>query len=164
MRPVPDTEPPEVRVLEQLIDEATAWASSGRGGPFAAAVVQHGEVVGRGRNEVVERGDPTAHAEMLALREAAGTLGTHDLSGCVLVTTCEPCPMCLGAAFWARVDRIVYAASRGDAAGAGFDDEVLYREVAAPVEQRRLAMVRALADEGLAPFRAWAANPDRKPY
>jgi tRNA(Arg) A34 adenosine deaminase TadA len=155
---------PEEELLASLIEDACRWALSGRGGPFAAAVARDGVVFGRAHNEVVERGDPSAHAEMLALREAAQALGTHDLSGCVVFTTCEPCPMCLGAAFWARVDRIVYAASRQDAAASGFDDEVLYREVAAPLDERCLPMVRALPAEGRRPFDAWDANPNRQAY
>jgi tRNA(Arg) A34 adenosine deaminase TadA len=154
----------EEELLASLIDDATGWAASGGGGPFAAAVARDGVVLATARNEVVERGDPTAHAEMLALRDAARVLGTHDLSGCVVVSTCEPCPMCLAAAFWARVDRIVYAATRADAAAAGFDDEALYREVSVPPDRRTIPMVRALAAEGARPFQAWQANEHRRPY
>jgi len=161
---VANPSPAEIDLLARLIAEATEWAAGGRGGPFAAAVLYGGEIVGRGRNEVVASGDPTAHAEMLAIRQAAACRGTHDLSGASLVTTCEPCPMCLGAAFWARVDRIVYGATRHAAASSGFDDEALYREVTAPVHRRALPLLRALPERALDPFHAWDANPERRPY
>jgi tRNA(Arg) A34 adenosine deaminase TadA len=149
--------------LRQAIELATRSAAEG-GGPFGALVVRRDVVIGTGNNRVVTTSDPTAHAEIVALRAAAGTLGTHLLDGCVVFTSCEPCPMCLAAAFWARVERVVYAADRHDAADAGFDDEALYQELAAPLAERRLPVVRLLADEGLGPFQAWAANPDRVPY
>ena len=113
---------------------------------------------------MVPDADPTAHAEVVAIRAAARALGSHDLSGAVLYTSCEPCPMCLGAAWWARVDRIVFAADRADAAAADFDDAAIYAEVAAPLESRSLPIARALAEEGRAPFRLWAAKTDRVPY
>jgi guanine deaminase len=108
------------------IDEARAGMAAGHGGPFGAVVLQGETIVGRGHNRVLSSHDPTAHAEVTALRDAAKTLGTHVLSDCVLVTTCEPCPMCFSAAFWSRVDGIVYAATRHDAAAVGFDDAKLY--------------------------------------
>jgi tRNA(Arg) A34 adenosine deaminase TadA len=151
------------RFLRQAIEMATRSATEG-GGPFGALVVRQGVVIASGNNRVVPTSDPTAHAEIVALRAAAATLGTHVLDGCVVFTSCEPCPMCLAAAFWARIERVVFAANSHDAADAGFDDEALYDELAAPADQRRLPVVRLLAEEGLGPFRAWAANPDRVPY
>jgi guanine deaminase len=154
----------ELALLRRVLAEAEEWADSGGGGPFAAAVSFDGEVLALARNEVVAAGDPTAHAEMTALRAAARARGTHDLSGAVLVASAEPCPMCLGAAWWARIDRIVFSAARAEATAAGFDDTILYDEVAAPLDRRRLPMVQALAEDGSRPFHAWARSPNRVPY
>jgi tRNA(Arg) A34 adenosine deaminase TadA len=134
------------------------------GGPFGAVVAQDGRVLGEGVNRVVADADPTAHAEVVAIRAAARALGTHDLAGCVLYTSCEPCPMCLGAAWWSRVERIVFAADRSDAAAAGFDDAAIYTEVAAPLDARRLPILRALPEDGREPFRLWGEKADRMPY
>lgn len=154
----------ELAVLRRVLAEAEEWAESGGGGPFAAAVMLDGEVLALAHNEVVATGDPTAHAEMTAVRAAARARGTHDLSGAVLVASAEPCPMCLGAAWWARIDRVVFSAGRAEASAAGFDDTRLYNEVAAPLDARHLPMVQALAEEGGRPFLAWARSPNRVPY
>jgi guanine deaminase len=154
----------DVELLREAI-EMGVRSASGEGGPFGALVAQNGgRVVGRGTNRVVSEGDPTLHAEVVAIRDACRTLGTHDLSGTVLYASCEPCPMCFGAAWWARVDRIVHAASRADAAGAGFDDAAIHADVARPPDQRELVTVQLLAEEGWRPFAAWAANPERATY
>jgi tRNA(Arg) A34 adenosine deaminase TadA len=154
----------ELDLLREVI-EMGVESATGQGGPFGALVaLADGRVVGRGTNKVVAEGDPTLHAEVVAIREACRKLGTHDLSGAVLYASCEPCPMCFGAAYWARVDRIVHAASRADAAAAGFDDAAIHADVARPPEERELATVQLLAEEGWRPFAAWAANPDRVPY
>ena len=108
--------------MQEAVSEASAGAAAGHGGPFGAVVVMDGEIVGRGHNEVLILGDPTAHAEMQAIREACTRLDNHSLAGCTLYATCEPCPMCLAAIHWARLDRLVYAATTEDAAAAGFDD------------------------------------------
>jgi guanine deaminase len=150
-------------MLRQAI--ALAVESAGTdGGPFGAIVARGDAVLSTGTNRVTSSGDPTAHAEIVAIREAATALGTYDLSGTTLYSSTEPCPMCLAAAWWARVDGIVFAADRHAAARAGFDDAAIYEEVAADREARTLPCRQALADEGEAPFRAWAANPDRQPY
>jgi guanine deaminase len=134
------------------------------GGPFGAVVVLGGRVVGEGANRVTATLDPTAHAEIVAIRAACATLGRFDLRGCELYASCEPCPMCLAAAYWGRVDRLYHAADRVDAARAGFDDDALYREVALAPDARSLPMIRLLADEGLQPFDAWARNLGRVRY
>jgi guanine deaminase len=144
--------------------EMGVTAASGDGGPFGALVALDGRVVGRGVNCVVAGADPTLHAEVVAIRQACRSLGRHDLTGAVLYASCEPCPMCFGAAWWARVDRIVHAASRADAASAGFDDAAVYAEVALPAEQRALSTVQLLAEEGWRPFAVWEANPERVAY
>ena len=141
-------------------------AQSGKSdeGPFGAVVVKDGRIVGEGVNRVVPTGDPTAHAEVVAIRAACEALGSHVLDGAVLYTSCEPCPMCLGAAWWARVSEIVYANDRADAAAIGFDDNAIYEEVAAPLDARRLPIRRLGADEALEVFKLWYAKPDRVPY
>jgi guanine deaminase len=139
-------------------------SAGGDGGPFGAVIARGQDVVAVGTNRVTASGDPTAHAEIVAIRRAAEALGSHDLSGCTLYASTEPCPMCLGAAWWARVDAIVFAADRDAAARAGFDDAEIYREVSADRTARRLPFRQELADEGEAPFQAWAANSNRRPY
>ena len=145
----------------RLAREAMA---DGRGGPFGAVVAMGDRIVGRGANRVVRDADPTAHAEIVAIRDACRALGTHDLRGAVIYATCEPCPMCLAAIHWARIDRIVYAGDRDDAARAGFDDALLYAEVAAPPERRRTPMRQVDREEARRLFAQWLANPARVPY
>ncbi len=151
----------------ELLRKAIALAveSAGTdGGPFGAVVARGDEVISTGTNRVTASGDPTAHAEIVAIRRAAEALGTHDLSGCVLYASTEPCPMCLAATWWARIGEIVFAADRDAAARAGFDDAAIYREVASDRDARSIPCRRHLAEEGEAPFVAWAANPARQPY
>jgi tRNA(Arg) A34 adenosine deaminase TadA len=149
--------------MSRAIELARQSAQSDEG-PFGAVVVRNGKIIGEGINRVVPTGDPTAHAEMVAIRLACETVGSHVLDGATLYTSCEPCPMCLGAAWWARIKEIVYANNRADAAAIGFDDDAIYQEVAAPLDQRKLAMRRIGADEALKVFRAWHAKPDKVPY
>jgi tRNA(Arg) A34 adenosine deaminase TadA len=137
---------------------------AGDGGPFGAVVARGGEVLGEGWNKVLSSLDPTAHAEIVAIRAAAARLRNFSLEGCTLYASCEPCPMCLMAAYWARVDRIVFAGTRGDAARAGFDDAFLYEEIRRPAEQRKLPMQQMLASEAAAVFQEWNAKPDRVQY
>ncbi len=134
------------------------------GGPFGAVVVEDGKVVAAGQNRVVPGCDPTAHAEIEAIRAACRAKGTYDLSHCELYASCEPCPMCLGAIHWARIGRLHYACTREDAAQAGFDDALLYRELALPATARSLRVSQALRDKGLEAFRAWESDADRVPY
>ena len=130
----------------------------GRGGPFAALVVREGEVIARGTNRVTTKNDPTAHAEVEAIRAACASLSDFQLRGCTLYTTCEPCPMCMGAIYWARPDRVVYAGTRQDAAAAGFDDAIIYDELTRPPEARRIPMIPLLREEGQRPFRSVGAG------
>jgi guanine deaminase len=136
----------------------------GKGGPFGAVVVQHGKVVGRGSNQVTSTNDPTAHAEILAIREACQRLKTFQLDGCDLYTSCEPCPMCLSAIYWARLGSVFYANTRQDAARIDFDDEFIYREVALPIGKRKLKMKQLLREEALAAFAEWQQKTDRILY
>jgi tRNA(Arg) A34 adenosine deaminase TadA len=150
--------------MRRAIALADERMRAGEGGPFGAVVVKDGRIAGEGWNRVVATQDPTAHAEVVAIRNACAELGTFDLSGATIYTSCEPCPMCLGAILWARLDRMCYAADRIDAAKIGFDDEAFYVEVAKPIDGRRLPTERILADEARAVFAAWFAKPDRVEY
>ena len=134
------------------------------GGPFGAVIARHGEVLAEGVNRVTANHDPTAHAEVQAIREAARRLGTFDLTGCDIYASCEPCPMCLGAIYWARLDHLYYAATQHDAAGAGFDDAFIYRELALTPAQRRLPTATLCREEALEAFRRWREQADRIDY
>lgn len=150
--------------MREAIALAVENARSGRGGPFAALVVKDGEVIARGVNLVTSSNDPTAHAEVTAIREACRKLGTFQLSGCDIYTTCEPCPMCMGAIYWARPARVFFAATHKDAAAAGFDDSLIYSELGKPFRERRIPMEQILAEEAQAPFEAWKNFAARVPY
>ncbi|WP_296520825.1 nucleoside deaminase [Rhodoplanes sp.] len=134
------------------------------GGPFGAVVVLDGRIVGEGVNRVVPDGDPTAHAEVVAIRDACRNLGAHVLEGAIVFTSCEPCPMCLAAIWWARVKEIVYGNDRAGAAAIGFDDQALYDEVARPLAARVLPLRRLAAEEAAEAFRLWADKPDKVRY
>ncbi len=137
---------------------------SGRGGPFAALVVKDGKIIAEGANRVTSTNDPTAHAEIVAIREACRALGSFQLDGCAIYATCEPCPMCLGAIYWARPARVYFAGTAGDAASAGFDDTFIYEELKRPSSQRKIPMTQLLREESLAVFEAWKKKPDRIEY
>ncbi len=134
------------------------------GGPFGAVVVKDGRVVAEGWNCVTSTNDPTAHAEVTAIRKACGALGTFSLEGCELYTSCEPCPMCLSAIYWARIDRVYYANTRHHAAEIGFDDALIYAEVSKPIDDRTIPMVRIDLPEAEAVFAEWARMPDKILY
>ena len=149
--------------LTRALDLASASATTD-GGPFGAVVVAADGRVFEGTNRVTAANDPTAHAEVTAIREAAAGLGTFDLSGCVLYSSCEPCPMCLGAALWARIDRVVFAADRHDAAAAGFDDAAFYEYFEAPDRRDAMPVRQHPIAQRTAPFEAWLANGARTAY
>ncbi|MFA5626852.1 MAG: nucleoside deaminase [Thiohalomonadaceae bacterium] len=134
------------------------------GGPFGAVVVQDGQIIARGNNSVTASKDPTAHAEMEAIRQACQQLDNFSLSGCDLYVSCEPCPMCMAAAYWARIRRIFYAATRDEAAAVGFDDALIYKEVCLLPEQRYLTMLQCLPEEASLPFATWVAKADKISY
>lgn len=150
--------------LRQCCQLAQEAVQSATGGPFGALVVRQGQTIGRGQNRVLQKNDPTAHAEIEAIREAAQRLATYDLADCEIYCSCEPCPMCLGAIYWARLRRVVYAATRKDAAQAGFDDERFYLELERPPEQRTTPMLALPIAGQLAPFEAWLRKTDRRRY
>ena len=137
---------------------------SGRGGPFGAVIVKNGSIVAEGANRVTATNDPTAHAEVIAIRQACSRLGTFELKECELYTSCEPCPMCLGAIYWARLDRIYYGSVAADAARAGFDDSFIYHEIEKPFGTRKIPMVQMMREQALAGFRAWTERPNKVPY
>jgi guanine deaminase len=134
------------------------------GGPFGAVIVKDGRIISRSENRVIPAGDPTAHAEVLAIRKAARKLGTHNLSGCVLYSSCEPCPMCLGAIYWARLSGVVYAAGRDDAANAGFDDSRIYHEITLPPASRSLPFSQVRTGDDAEAFMIWQRTEDKIPY
>lgn len=153
----------DTRFLREAIRLASESVAAG-GGPFGAVIVRDGEVLARAANRVTLDHDPTAHAEVRAIRLACDHLASHDLTGATLYASCEPCPMCLGAIYWARISRLVYAASKDDAARAGFDDAFIYRELALAPACRSLPSTRGLAGEGREPFERWTEKADRCEY
>ena len=150
--------------MRAAIDAAFTGMRNDEGGPFGAVIVRGGEVIASGCNQVTSSHDPTAHAEVVAIRAAARALGTHSLVGCTIYASCEPCPMCLAAIYWARLDRLYFACTSADAAAAGFDDDVLYRELSKPASARSLPAGPLLRDEARAVLREWIAKPDKAPY
>lgn len=154
----------EDQLMRRAIDLSLEKMLSGSGGPFGAVIARDGEIVAEGWNQVTSSNDPTAHAEVVAIRRACTALGRFDLSDCEIYTSCEPCPMCLAAVYWARLKRIAYGNDRQAAAAIGFDDEFLYREVPKPIHERAIPTVQLLAGEAQAAFDAWAAKPDKIAY
>ncbi len=157
-------DPSDARLLREAIRLSRTRMRQGRGGPFGAVVARDGVIVARGWNAVTSNLDPTAHAEVVAIRRACRRGAAFSLAGCVLYASCEPCPMCLAAAYWARLDRLVYAATREDAARAGFDDARIYREMSLPSVERSLPTEHLLRDEATAVFEEWLAKTDRVGY
>ncbi|MEO7539334.1 MAG: nucleoside deaminase [Pyrinomonadaceae bacterium] len=150
--------------MSQAIELAKQGMAANAGGPFGAVVVKDGEIVGRGNNRVTSTNDPTAHAEVIAIREACKALGTFQLDGCSIYTSCEPCPMCLGAIYWARPEKVFYACTRDDAAVIGFDDNFIYEELEKANDEREMILVSLMRDEALEVFNSWAAKPDKIEY
>jgi guanine deaminase len=146
------------------ISKAEENILTGEGGPFGAVVVRNGKIIAAAGNRVTSTNDPTAHAEVVAIREACKSLDTFDLSGCEIYASCEPCPMCLGAIMWARIDKLYYAADRNDASRAGFDDELFYKELALPAGERMLKPTQLLRNEANKIFDKWIEEADKIPY
>lgn len=150
--------------MAHAIKLSTENVASGRGGPFGAVVVQDNKIISEGSNSVTLENDPTAHAEILAIRDACRKLKVFELKGCELYTSCEPCPMCLGAIYWARLDRVFFGNVAADAAKIDFDDAFIYHEIAQPRPSRKIPMIQLMHEEALAGFRAWAEKADKTPY
>ncbi len=150
--------------MREAIQEAEAGMRAGRGGPFGCVIVRKGEVIARGHNRVTSTNDPTAHAEITAIRAACTTLQTFQLADCELYTSCEPCPMCLAAVYWARIPTLYYGNTRADAAAIGFDDDFIYQQIPLPPEQRTIAMQLLLRNEAQVAFQEWQAKADKVRY
>ena len=150
-------------LMRRAIDLAVENVKSG-GGPFGAVIARDGHIISTGVNRVTANNDPTAHAEVSAIRAACTKLGTFNLEGCVIYTSCEPCPMCLGAIYWAHIDKIYYGANQHDAAAINFDDSFIYRELELPMNKRRKPVENLLHNEALAPFNMWREKEDKVVY
>jgi len=150
--------------MSRAIALAVENVRSGRGGPFGAVVVKDGRIIAEGANNVTATNDPTAHAEVVAIREACKKLGAFELTDCEIYTSCEPCPMCLGAIYWARPARVFFGSTAADAAHAGFDDSLIYQEIPQPHSERKIPMQQLMRDESLEAFRAWERSPNKIPY
>lgn len=150
--------------MRRAIELAQDGIDANDGGPFGAIIVKDGRIIGEGCNRVTSTNDPTAHAEIVAIREACRNLNSFQLEGCLIYTSCEPCPMCLGAIYWARPARMYFACTREDAAGVGFDDDFIYEEIERPIEERRIESINFLREEGLTVFENWANKPDKTEY
>lgn len=153
----------DIRFMRRAVALSLENVKNG-GGPFGAVIVKDGEIVAEGTNRVTANNDPTAHAEVTAIRTACSKLGTFQLDGCVVYTSCEPCPMCLSAIYWAGISKIYYGNTKKDADAINFGDDFIYEEIAKPYSARRIPMMQFLRDEALAAFRAWEENPDKVAY
>jgi tRNA(Arg) A34 adenosine deaminase TadA len=150
--------------MARAIELAIENVRSERGGPFGAVVVHNGQIIAEGTNSVTATNDPTAHAEVVAIRAACAKLRTFELRDCELYTSCEPCPMCLGAIYWARPRRVYFGSTAADASNAGFDDSFIYGEIARPFSGRRIPMEQMMGEEALETFRAWERQANKVPY
>lgn len=150
--------------MDRAIELARRGIEQNAGGPFGCVVVRDGKIIGEGNNSVTSTNDPTAHAEVVAIRAACSALNSFQLDGCTIYTSCEPCPMCLGAIYWARPARVFYACTRDDAAEIGFDDDHIYKELEKPNAARELALRPLMREEALEVFGQWAAKPDKVEY
>ena len=150
--------------MRQAIQLAKDGMLSGAGGPFGCVIVKDGKIVGQGSNRVLTTQDPTAHAEVVAIRDACKNLNHFQLEGCELYASCEPCPMCLGAIYWARPDRVFFACTKEDAAAIGFDDELIYREIEIKPSKRKIPMENLLREESLEAFELWKEKGDKALY
>ena len=158
------TPTPDPAFMREAIALSQRSIDSGKGGPFGAVVVKDGKIIGAAHNEVTSTNDPTAHAEVVAIRRACEALQSFQLDGCELYTSCEPCPMCLGAIYWARPDRVYYANTQTDAAAVGFDDQFIYDELEQPMGQRQIPMNQLLRGEAQAVFQSWVAQSNKVEY
>jgi guanine deaminase len=155
---------PNCALMFRAIQLSVENVRTGRGGPFGCVIVSGDKIIAEGTNQVAATNDPTAHAEVLAIRQACRGLERFDLRGCHLYSSCEPCPMCLGAIYWARIERVYFANSAQDAAKIGFDDSAIFTEFSRPNDRRRIPMVQIMRDEALAAFRAWEESPGKILY
>lgn len=150
--------------MQQAIDQSLHGMTNNEGGPFGAVVVKNGQIVGRGNNKVTSTNDPTAHAEVVAIRDACKNLNTFQLDDCIIYKSCEPCPMCLGAIYWARPQKVFYGNSKTDAANIGFDDDFIYIELEQPLNNRQIPFEQIGREEALKVFEAWVRKKDKAIY
>jgi tRNA(Arg) A34 adenosine deaminase TadA len=150
--------------MQEALKLAEENVHSGNGGPFGAIIVKNGEIISRASNHVLKLNDPTAHAEVMAIRAACEKLGTYFLDDCEIYTSCEPCPMCLGAIYWAHIRKIWYCAGRKDAASAGFDDSFIYDQIGTPIEKRSIPAEQLLKEVAGKAFKTWMDFEEKKPY
>ena len=154
----------QTEFMQEAIRLSIENVRSGKGGPFGAVIVKDGEIIARGANEVTSSGDPTAHAEVVAIRNACKALGTFQLDGCEIYTSCEPCPMCLGAIYWARPDKMYFANTKKDAAEINFDDQFIYDEIEIPYQNRKLITSQIMREEALEAFKLWSTSISKIEY
>ncbi|HUC79996.1 MAG TPA: nucleoside deaminase [Flavisolibacter sp.] len=154
----------EEKFMQEAITLSRQGMEQGEGGPFGCVIVKGDQIVGRGNNKVLSTNDPTAHAEVVAIRDACKTLQTFQLDGCEVYASCEPCPMCLGAIYWARPQKIYFANTREDAAAIGFDDSMIYKEIETPLPQRRIPVDTLGREDAIKVFEAWKAKEDKTAY
>ncbi len=154
----------ELRFMAEAIKEAFQGVKENKGGPFGCVVVKGDEIIGRGHNSVTSLNDPTAHAEVMAIRDACNKIGNFQLTDCEIYTTCEPCPMCMGAIYWARPGKVYYANTRLDAATIGFDDSLIYEELLLPIEKRKIAMQSLGREDAISLFNEWQIKEDKRVY
>lgn len=152
------------KFMREAIRLSIENVETGKGGPFGAVIVKDGKIIARGVNQVTTDNDPTAHAEVVAIRNACKALNTFQLDGCEVYTSCEPCPMCLGAIYWARPDKIYYANTKEDAADINFDDQFIYEEIERPIDERKLFTQQMLRDEAIEGFKKWSESQDKIEY
>ena len=159
---------PMPKTNQEFMSEAVKAALKGmnndEGGPFGCIIVKNGEIIGRGNNKVTSTNDPTAHAEIIAIRDACKNLNDFQLEDCIIYTSCEPCPMCLGAIYWARPKKVYYGSNQQDAADIGFDDEFIYKEIPLPCEKRSIPFEQCARDIALEPFKEWSEKEDKIKY
>ncbi len=153
-----------LQFMKEAIKQSIAGMKNNEGGPFGAIVVKNGQIIGRGNNKVTSTNDPTAHAEVVAIRDACKTLNSFQLDGCIIYTSCEPCPMCLGAIYWARPQKVFYGNSKVDAANIGFDDDFIYKELELPLKDRQIPFEQIGRHEALSAFEFWDAKQDKTDY
>ncbi len=150
--------------MQEAVNAALKGMNNNDGGPFGCVIVKDGKIVGKGHNKVTSNIDPTAHGEVMAIRDACKNLGTFELKGCELYTSCEPCPMCLGAIYWARLDKVYYGSTQVDAAEVGFDDQFIYDEIPLPYKERKIPFIQVARDVAIEPFKKWSEKEDRIDY
>ncbi|WP_456437733.1 nucleoside deaminase [Psychroserpens sp.] len=152
------------KFMQEAVNAALKGMNNNEGGPFGCVIVKDGKIIGRGNNKVTSTNDPTAHAEVTAIRDACKNLGSFQLDGCEIYTSCEPCPMCLGAIYWARPDKVYYGSNQVDAANIGFDDEFIYKEIPLPYSERSIPFEQLAREIALKPFQEWTKKEDKTEY